>query len=179
MTRRTRERPLLTLEPYGLWWFEDICDPLDFDTHAHLASEYSGPIAAGEALFSQAEAMLLDRYGGLRRERDILLFDPVHCYGLVGYLRIFQDLIGRGWPRSAFWPHGGHLFCQHVVAAFGLGGAEVNPRSFAPFGGLTDDAAVQNGRVAPPELPGIGFEGKRSLFKLFDELRSGEPAAVR
>jgi len=118
------------LAPYGLWWFEDICDPLDFETHTAVAAGYDSPIAAGEALFSSAEARLLDLYGGLRRDRDILLFDPVHCYGLPGYLQILRELEGRGWPRAAFWPHGGHLFSLHVVSALGLGGAEVNPFCF-------------------------------------------------
>ena len=70
------------LSPFGLWWFEDICDPLDFETQAHIAAAYEPPIAAGEALFSLAEAKLLDRHGGLRRGRDVLVFDAVHCYGL-------------------------------------------------------------------------------------------------
>jgi L-alanine-DL-glutamate epimerase-like enolase superfamily enzyme len=98
------------LERFGLWWFEDICDPLDFAAHARVAARYAAPIAAGEALFSAAEAALLDQHGGLRRDRDILLFDPVHCYGLPGYLRIIDTLTAAGWPRRAFWPHGGHLF---------------------------------------------------------------------
>jgi L-alanine-DL-glutamate epimerase-like enolase superfamily enzyme len=152
------------LAPYGLWWFEDICDPLDFDTLAAVAATYDGPIAAGEALFSAAEARLLDRHGGLRRARDILLFDPVHCYGIPGYLRIVEALTASGWPRSAFWPHGGHLFCLHVVSALGLGGAEVNPLCFAPFGGLDDATVPAGGRVAPPQRPGIGFEGKADLY---------------
>ncbi len=140
------------------------------ETQARIASEYSGAIAAGEALFSSAEANLLLRYGRLRSDRDILLFDPVHCYGLGGFMQILQTFDARGWPRSAFWPHGGHLFAQHVVAAFGLGGAEVNPRSFAPFGGLADATAVHEGTVAPPGAPGIGFERKRDLFELFSDL---------
>ena len=69
------------LAPLGLWWFEDICDPLDFDIQGRVASVYAPPIAAGEAIFSLPEAILLDRHGGLRRDRDVLLFDPVHCYG--------------------------------------------------------------------------------------------------
>lgn len=121
------------LARFGLWWFEDICDPLDFATHASVAARYAPPIAAGEALFSAAEAALLDRYAGLRRARDILLFDPVHCYGLPGYLRIIDTLTVAGWPRHAFWPHGGHLFSLHLVAALGLGGAEINPVAFHPF----------------------------------------------
>jgi D(-)-tartrate dehydratase len=73
-------------------WFEDVCDPLDFETLSAVSRRYAAPIAAGEALFSAAEANLLDRHGGLRRDRDILLFDPVHCYGLPGYLQIVEVL---------------------------------------------------------------------------------------
>jgi L-alanine-DL-glutamate epimerase-like enolase superfamily enzyme len=154
------------LAPLGLWWFEDICDPLDFETLAAVARRYAAPIAAGEALFSAAEANLLDRHGGLRRDRDILLFDPVHCYGLPGYLQIIEVLEKRGWPRTAFWPHGGHLFCLHVVAALRLGGAEVNPLCFQPFGGYGDDTIISESLAAPPQIPGIGFEARQNLRDL-------------
>jgi D(-)-tartrate dehydratase len=161
------------LEPYGLWWFEDVCDPLDFETLAAVAAGYPGPIAAGEALFSDAEAKLLDRHGGLRRDRDVLLFDPVHCYGLPGFLRIVDGLEARGWPRSAFWPHGGHLFCLHVVAGLGLAGAEVNPLCFRPVGGLPDGRALQAGCASLPEAAGVGFETKSDLYRLLRELTGG------
>jgi len=165
------------LAPMGLWWFEDICDPLDFETLGAVAARYAGPIAAGEALFSAAEAKLLDRYAGLRRARDILLFDPVHCYGLPGYLEIIEVLEARGWPRTAFWPHGGHLFCLHVVAALGLGGAEVNPLCFQPFGGYGDNMRVVVGATEPPTVPGIGFELKRSLRDTFEALLGDEASS--
>jgi L-alanine-DL-glutamate epimerase-like enolase superfamily enzyme len=158
------------LAPLELWWFEDVCDPLDFDTQARIAARYAGPIAAGEALFSLAEARLLDRHGGLRPQNDVLVFDPVHCYGLPGYLEIVEHLTSRGWPRSAFWPHGGHLFSLQLAAALGLGGAEVNPFSFQPLCGLADDAEIVAGHVAPPEIPGIGFELRRSAMTLFRTL---------
>jgi len=158
---------VLELAPYGLRWFEDVCDPLDFETLAAVADAYPGAIAAGEALFSPAEAKLLDRYGGLDRGHDILLFDPVHCYGVPGYLRIIEHLERRGWPRSAFWPHGGHLFCLHLVAALGLGGAEANPLCFQPFGGYAHETHVVDGVTSPPDRPGIGFEGKQNLRELF------------
>lgn len=158
------------LAPLDLWWFEDITDPLDFETSAAVARVYDGPIAAGEALFSVAEAKLLHRYGGLRPDRDILLFDPVHCYGLPGFLRILDTLEASGWRRSAFWPHGGHLFTLHVAGALALGGAEVNPFCFQPFGGLADGASVSNGGAIPPSLPGIGFEAKAEAHALFRSL---------
>ena len=153
-----------------LMWFEDICDPLDFETQSAIAARYRGPIAAGEALFSSAEAKLLDRHGGLRRDRDILLFDPVHCYGLPGYVAIVLAMEERGWARRAFWPHGGHLFCLHVASALGLGGVEVNPASFPPFGGLADGAGPIDGKVTAPDAPGIGFETKAGLARQFTSL---------
>jgi L-alanine-DL-glutamate epimerase-like enolase superfamily enzyme len=159
-----------TFAQYPLWWFEDICDPLDFQTLSAAASGYKGAIAAGEALFSAAEAALLLQHGGLRPDRDILLFDPVHCYGLPGYLAILKRFEAAGWSRAAFWPHGGHLFCLHVVAGLGLGGAEVNPLCFQPFGGLADGGLVSDGHVAPPEGQGIGFEAKSELARLFEDL---------
>lgn len=158
------------LAPFDLWWFEDICDPLDFPAQAAIAAAYPGPIAAGEALFSAAEARLLALYGGLRPQRDVLLFDPAHCYGLPGYLKVIDQMLAAGWPRQAFWPHGGHLFTQHVVAALGLGGAEVNPLCFQPFGGLADDAPVADGLAPLPQRPGIGFEGRETLYRMVRSL---------
>lgn len=161
------------LAPKHLWWFEDICDPLDFATQAEVAAFYPGPIAAGEALFSLAEARLLEQHGGLRPTQDFLLFDPVHCYGLPGYLQIVRHLTASGWPSEAFWPHGGHLFCLHVVAALGLGGAEINPFSFRPFRGVAADMKIVDGSVDLSQAPGIGFElhdeAWGEFHKLFDD----------
>lgn len=158
------------LAPLGLWWFEDVCDPLDFDTQARVAAVYGGPIAAGEALFSLAEAKLLDRYGGLRRASDVLVFDPVHCYGLPGYLQIVDHLTCQGWPRHAFWPHGGHLFSLHVAAALGLGGAEINPLAFAPFRGLPAGLQMADGFADLPQAPGIGFELHDATRRAYQQL---------
>jgi D(-)-tartrate dehydratase len=158
------------LARFGLWWFEDICDPLDFAAHARVAARYDPPIAAGEALFSAAEATLLDRYAGLRPDRDILLFDPVHCYGLPGYLRIIDQLTTAGWPRRAFWPHGGHLFSFHLAAALDLGGAEINPLAFHPFDGPPLTLPVTDGRIALPDIPGIGFELHNDAWRAFRAL---------
>jgi L-alanine-DL-glutamate epimerase-like enolase superfamily enzyme len=158
------------LAPYSLRWFEDSCDPLDFESQADIIRAYDPPIAAGEALFSLADARNLIRYGGLRPDRDVLVFDPVHCYGLPEYLRIIQMLEQHGWSRTACQPHGGHLFCLHVAAALGLGGCESNPHSFQPFGGFADGAVVRDGSIRPPEAPGIGFETRSALRSIFRSL---------
>ncbi|MBR7963410.1 mandelate racemase [Burkholderia vietnamiensis] len=158
------------LAPFGLRWFEDLCDPLDLPLHADLTAQYPPPVAAGEALFSLAEAKLLERYGGLRADRDVLVFDPVHCYGLPGYLQIVDHFVASGWRRDAFWPHGGHLFSLHVVAALGLGGAEVSPFAFHPFSGLADGESVDAGCAAVPQAPGIGFELHADAYRAFRAL---------
>ena len=72
-----------------------------------------------------------------------------------------------GWPRSAFWPHGGHLFCLHIVAALGLGGAEVNPLCFHPFGGYGHASSINAGSASLPDAPGIGFELMPDLMAAF------------
>lgn len=158
------------LAPYRLRWFEDICDPLDYRTHAAVAEVYAPPLSAGEALFSAADAANLLRYGGLRPGHDVLTFDPAHCYGLPEYIRIVELFEAAGWSRRDFQPHGGHLFGLHVAAGLGLGGAECNPHNFQPFGGFGDGQRVVDGTVAPPDAPGIGFETRTSLIDLFRSL---------
>ena len=158
------------LSPLGLWWFEDVCDPHDFRTQRAVTDRYSGRIAAGEPLFSWQEAALLADHGGLRPDRDILLFDPAHCYGVTGFARIVATMVDRGWKRDAFWPHGGHLFTLHVAAGLRLGGTEVNPFSFAPFGGLRDGDRVASGAARVSSEPGIGFEQRDALRTLFGGL---------
>jgi L-alanine-DL-glutamate epimerase-like enolase superfamily enzyme len=166
----TAEQVARALAPYGLRWFEDICEPLDFALQARISGIYSPPIAAGEALFSAEDARNLVRYGGVRPYRDVLVFDPVHCYGIPGYLRILNVLHEAGMSPSSCHPHGGHLFCLHLAAALRLGGCESNPLSFQPFGGLTDGLTVAAGATTPPEMPGIGFEANPILYHVFRSL---------
>jgi L-alanine-DL-glutamate epimerase-like enolase superfamily enzyme len=163
-------RAARALLPYRLRWFEDMCDPLDFETHARIAEAYPHPLGVGEALFSASDTRNLLRYGGLRPDLDVLLFDPAHCYGLPGFLDILRVAQASGWSRSAFQPHGGHLFSLHVAAGLGLGGSEANSHNFQPFGGFADGTGVDHGRVRPPEAPGIGFETRAGLRELFQSL---------
>jgi D(-)-tartrate dehydratase len=173
MNRYTSESAISAAQafaPYKLRWFEDMCDPLDFDTHARIAATYDPPLGVGEALFSLADARNLLRYGGLRPGRDVLLFDPAHCYGLPEYLRILEATESNGWSLKSCQPHGGHLFSLHVAAALGLGGCESNPHNFQPFGGFADGDKVEDGSIRPPEAPGIGFETRSSSYNVFRSL---------
>ena len=161
------------LAPYDLFWFEEAGDPLDFELQAELAGAYAAPLATGENLFSHQDARNLLRYGGMRPDRDWLQFDCALSYGLVEYLRTLAVLRDHGWEPSRCIPHGGHQLSLAIAAGLGLGGNESYPDLFQPFGGFPDTVAVEDGHVELPELPGIGFEGRRELSVTLTTLFDG------
>lgn len=158
------------IEPYGLFWYEEVGDPLDYRLNAVLSEHYSGAIATGENLFSLQDARNLLRYGGMRPDRDTIQVDPALSYGLTEYLRIQDMLKAHGWSSRRCIPHGGHQFSLHIAAALKLGGNESYPGEFQPTGGFADDAVVENSRVGLTEIPGIGFEGKSAFYSVLRDL---------
>ena len=152
------------LAPYGLRWYEEPGDPLDYELQARLAPHYPGPMATGENLFSVQDARNLIRYAGMRPDRDFLQFDCSLSYGLVEYLRILEMLKENGWSSTRCIPHGGHQMSLNLAAGLGLGGNESYPGIFQPFGGFADGIPVEDSYVRLPEIPGIGFEAKSELF---------------
>src|SRR5580692_3194395 len=158
------------LAPYGLRWYEEAGDPLDYDLQAKLAPHYLGPMATGENLFSVQDARNLIRYAGLRSDRDVLQFDCALSYGLVEYLRILDMLREHGWSPRRCIPHGGHQMSLNIAAGLGLGGNESYPGIFQPFGGFADGIPVEDSYVRLPEIPGIGFEAKNELFHVMKAL---------
>lgn len=159
------------LERFGLQWYEEPGDPLDFELlNAVARSCHTASLATGENLFSLQDARNLVRYGGLDPKTSILQMDPALSYGLVEYLRILEMLAAHGWSARRCVPHGGHQLTLHIAAGLGLGGNESYPGVFQPFGGFADRERVQHGRVRLPEEPGIGIELKNELYKLFQQM---------
>lgn len=159
--------------PYGLRWYEEPLDPLDYLEHAALATLYAPTLATGENLFSHQDARNLIRHGGLRPDRDILQFDPALSYGLVEYMRTLDVLRAHGWSPRRCVPHGGHQFALNIAVGLGLGGNESYPDVFAPFGGFADGTPVSDSRIAMPDVPGIGFEAKSALYAVMKPLEAG------
>jgi L-alanine-DL-glutamate epimerase-like enolase superfamily enzyme len=158
------------MKPYGLFWYEEAGDPLDFALQVEVSKSYPHPMATGENLFSHQDARNLVRYGGMNRERDYLQFDCALSYGLVEYLRTLEVLKQHGWSTRRVVPHGGHQMSLNIAAGLQLGGNESYPGLFQPFGGFADGIAVENGYVGLPEVPGVGFEAKADLFALMKSL---------
>ena len=160
------------LAPYGLFWYEEAGDPLDYALQAELAEHYAGPMATGENLFSMQDARNLIRHGGMRSDRDWLQFDCALSYGLVEYLRTLDMLGAHGWSARRCIPHGGHQMSLNIAAGLGLGGNESYPDVFQPFGGFADDTPVVDGFVGLPQIPGIGIEAKPRLHAVLRSLHS-------
>jgi L-alanine-DL-glutamate epimerase-like enolase superfamily enzyme len=168
-----RERALAyarALAPFGLRWFEEPTDPLDFALLAELTGQYAPPIGTGENLFSTQDVENLVRFGGLRPDRDIIQIDVPQSYGIVQFSRTLAMLEGHGWRRGSIFPHGGNQMTLHIVGGFGLGGCEAYPDVFGAFAGFADDAKVEDGWLALPDRPGVGFEAQDRLFKVMKTL---------
>jgi L-alanine-DL-glutamate epimerase-like enolase superfamily enzyme len=152
------------MRDYGLFWFEEPGDPLDYSLNAELSAQYPGAIATGENLFSLQDARNLARHGGMRPDVDWMQFDPALCYGLTEYLDSLEALEDLGWSRRRHIPHGGHQLALAMAAGLQLGGSESYPGVFQPFGGFADDTVVEAGLAEPGEHIGIGMEAKAAMF---------------
>lgn len=161
------------LAPYGLRWYEEPGDPLDYALNRAVTECYGGAVATGENLFSVPDVTNLLRYGAMRPNHDVLQMDPGLSYGLTEYTRMLDVAASHGFDRRFAFPHGGHLINLHVAAGLGLGGCEAYPGVFAPFGGYSDACAPSAGRISPTDAAGFGLEQKAGLAQLIAEMTDG------
>ncbi|WP_316977204.1 mandelate racemase/muconate lactonizing enzyme family protein [Shumkonia mesophila] len=158
------------MTPYGLFWYEEAGDPLDYALQAKLAKHYSGPFATGENLFSHQDIRNLLRYGALDPKKDWIMPDPALAMGLTEGLRIIEAAEKEGWPRRRIVLHGGTQLALSMAAGLQLGGTETYPLMFQPYGGFADGVPVDAGYVALPDAPGLGIEMKAKLFAVMKTL---------
>ncbi len=157
------------IKDFGLRWYEEPLDPLDYLAHAALATEYAPPLATGENLFSMQDARNLIRHGGLRPDRDILQYDPALSYGLVEYLRTIEMLKAHGWSPRRCVPHGGHQFALNIAVGLQCGGNEILSAGLRAVRRLRrrlrrrrrprDDARHAGHRLRTQGRPVVGHEG--------------------
>ena len=158
------------IEPFNLKWFEEAGDPLDYKLNQELSKIYKNGLATGENLFSMQDARNLIRYGGMRKNIDWLQFDCSLSYGLVEYLRILQMMKENEWSSTRVIPHGGHQISCNIAAGLNLGGNEIYPSLFQPFGGFPDTSIVEDSYVSFSKFIGMGYENKKELKNLFIKL---------
>ena len=160
------------IEPFNLKWFEEAGDPLDYKLNQELSKIYKNGLATGETLFSMQDARNIIRYGGMRKDIDWLQFDCSLSYGLVEYLRTLKMMKENEWSSTRVIPHGGHQISCNIAAELNLGGNEIYPSLFQPFGGFPDSSIVEDSYVSFSKFIGMGYENKKELknllIKLFD-----------
>lgn len=156
------------VKPYGLWWLEEPCDPLDYDGY-HAVGETGVGIAGGENLFSAREFDNFLRYARLG-SNIVLQPDPPLAYGITGLLDILSTAAAHGVPHASIYPHGGNLMSLHAVAGLGLGGVEAYLEQFGVFSGFGHEVRIADGRATLPALPGIGFEAQPALYAVMSDL---------
>ncbi|WP_375459495.1 enolase C-terminal domain-like protein [uncultured Enterovirga sp.] len=151
------------LEPFGLRWYEEIGDPLDFALNREIVASYAGTVATGENLFSASDVKNLLNFAGMKPGRDVFQMDPGLSYGITEYARMLALMEAHGFSRAQAFPHGGHLINLHIAVGLGLGGCEAYPGVFQPFGGYPPGCGVGGGEVRPTDAPGFGLEEKPEL----------------
>ena len=158
------------IEPFNLKWYEEAGDPLDYKLNQELSKIYKNGLATGENLFSMQDARNLIRYGGMRKDIDWLQFDCSLSYGLVEYLRTLQMMKENEWSSTRVIPHGGHQISCNIAAGLNLGGNEIYPSLFQPFGGFPDSSIVEDSYVSFSKFIGMGYENKKELKNLLIKL---------
>jgi L-alanine-DL-glutamate epimerase-like enolase superfamily enzyme len=158
------------MAPYGLFWYEEAGDPLDYALQAELAKHYGGSFATGENLFSHQDIRNLLRYGALDAKKDWIMPDPALAMGLTEGLKIIEAAEKEGWPRRRIVLHGGTQLALSMAAGLQLGGTETYPLMFQPYGGFADAIPVEAGHVALPDAPGLGIEVKARLYDVMKAL---------
>jgi L-alanine-DL-glutamate epimerase-like enolase superfamily enzyme len=151
------------MRDFGLRWYEEPGDPLDYHLMSELAGVYPHRLATGENLFSTRDVDNLIRFAGMRPDHDLFQMDPALSYGLGEFNRMVESVVAAGYSRKDVYPHGGHMIALHIVVGLGLGGSEAYPGVFAPVGGYTDECVVEGGGVRPGSSPGFGLEAKADL----------------
>ena len=158
------------IDSFGLRWYEEVGDPLDFELNKQIAGLYTGALATGENLFSLQDVRNLLNFGGMRPDRDIFQMDAGLSYGLFEFGRIIALLEQFGYDRRFSFPHGGHLINLHIVSGMNLGGCEAYPNVFQPFGGYSPQCRLADGRISLPDTPGFGLEAKPELAPFIAKL---------
>ena len=74
------------------------------------------------------------------------------------------------WSTTRVIPHGGHQISCNIAAGLNLGGNEIYPSLFQPFGGFPDSSKIENSYVTFPNFIVMVYDNKKKLNDLFSKL---------
>ena len=137
------------VDPYRLFWLEDVTAPDDYDGLARVANALDTPIACGEYLYGIAPfRQMLEA-----RSVDIVMIDVLRAGGITQWLKI------AGMAEAFNIPVVSHLAPEihvHLVSAIPNGlTVEYMPWSFGLF---REVPQPKDGQLTVPQKPGLGLE---------------------
>jgi L-alanine-DL-glutamate epimerase-like enolase superfamily enzyme len=143
------ERAAHALDDLGLYWLEEPVEATDLRGTAAIAQAIATPLAAGESLPGARAFAELAALGAA----DVAMPDLGHCGGVTGLTQVGAALEAAGMPMS---PHlyievSAHVLCACPNALI----LEYMPGWWE--GLFEEDLEFDDGALAPPDRPGIGF----------------------
>lgn len=144
------------VDPYRLFWLEDVTACDDYDGLARIANALDTPVAGGEYLYGIAPfRQMLEA-----RSVDIVMIDVLRAGGITPWLKI------AGMAEAFNLPVVSHLAPEihvHLVSAIPNGlTVEYMPWSSRLF---REVPLPENGQLRVPQKPGLGLEFDPKVVK--------------
>jgi L-alanine-DL-glutamate epimerase-like enolase superfamily enzyme len=155
------------LEPYNLFFFEEPLHYTDPWGYAELCKSTSIPIAGGECLTTTYEWRVFAE----RDCFDIGQPDASFTGGLEQFMKVAAMLESRGRKVATHaWGAGGSLM-QNIHCGFAAANTcilEIAP-AYGPLHSeiIGDSLVMRDGRVLPPQTPGLGIQLTDAIKKKF------------
>jgi mannonate dehydratase len=169
-----------SLEPYRMFWLEEVFGPEDISWHEQLRAVSTTPIALGEIFTTQAEWVPLVS----RRLMDFMRMHISACGGLnmarktAACCEFFG--VKTAWHGPANVSPVGHAVNMHIdlaVPNFGCGeGGPFNQQLQDLFPGCPER---RNGLTIPNDLPGLGVDIDETVAAKFASTAAGSDRGYR
>jgi L-alanine-DL-glutamate epimerase-like enolase superfamily enzyme len=146
------------VEPYRLFWLEDVVAHDDFQGLARVADALTTPIAAGEYHYGIRPF----RHMLEARSIDIVMIDLLRAGGVTQWMKI------AGMAEAFNLPVVSHLIPEihvHLVAAIPHGlTVEYMPWTLRLF---EETPSIEDGQLVVPQKPGLGLQFDADAMKLY------------
>jgi L-alanine-DL-glutamate epimerase-like enolase superfamily enzyme len=146
------------VEPYHLYWLEDVVTHDDYQGLARVADALTTPIAAGEYHYGIRPF----RHMLEARSIDIVMIDLLRAGGITQWMKI------AGMAEAFNVPVVSHLIPEihvHLVAAIPHGlTVEYMPWTLRLF---EETPAIEDGKIVVPQKPGLGLQFDAAVLKQY------------
>jgi L-alanine-DL-glutamate epimerase-like enolase superfamily enzyme len=162
------------IEEYEIAWFEEPVSPDDHAGHARVRNSTSIPIATGEREFTRFDFQsLLDHEAA-----DIVQPDVARAGGITEIRRIAALASARGVKVAPHAWGSGVLFAASIHLAMALPNTHILEVSqgYMPMMNelFEEEYDIRDGRVYPPEGPGLGFTLRDDALERFKYIEGPE-----